>query len=391
MNIIKSLLLQILWLFLSIAATACIKYPTGNDDNAPIMLWSFAQSDGSLIDGVFPKFIYDGKIIWYGWYGNKPSLIARDKNSGNIQWQWEDTFDNRRLFINGQIYFQNNTLTFRDGSRLHNLNLDIGKTNWRVKANASFADAEVEGLGNTVFFSASKIQVFSGDIKTGNINVLTAVHPDKQTYLGTPKAIAINNDTLLIIPYILPLTSSTYTSAFILFNATQNKLLYTQTVIDTTRSPGFFGTIIYNNKIILAADNSIIGFDFLSGKELWRRQFPADFLFSGIALAEGKIIGNCEDQNMYALDPDTGNIVWTERTSGTSSRPFVMNGVIYFTGGGDGLLHALDAKTGQHIWKLESPDLKRNDGAWFFDTVTGADGKIYVSSYLSLFCYKAAR
>ena len=68
-----------------------------------------------------------------------------------------------------------------------------------------------------------------------------------------------------------------------------------------------------------------------------------------------------------------------------------MNGVIYFTGGGDGLLHAVDAKTGQHIWKKESPDLARNDGAWFFDSVTGADGKIYVSSYLSLFCYKAAR
>jgi outer membrane protein assembly factor BamB len=75
-----------------------------------------------------------------------------------------------------------------------------------------------------------------------------------------------------------------------------------------------------------------------------------------------------------------------------------MNGVVYFTGGGDGLLHAVEIETGKHLWRLQSPDLKHNRGAWFKEVVRtipadaeGEKGKVIVSSYLSAFCYEAAR
>jgi outer membrane protein assembly factor BamB len=149
---------------------------------------------------------------------------------------------------------------------------------------------------------------------------------------------------------------------------------------------------MYNPKTANNTSRSyILAFELKSGKLLWKERFPSLFSGSGILYHDGMIIGNCEDTFMYALDANTGKQLWATKTSDTSSRLFDMNGVIYFTGGGDGLLHAVDAKTGRHIWKKESPDLARNSGAWFFDSVTGADGKIYVSSYLSLFCYKAAR
>ncbi len=379
------------WAFLTVIAIACVKTPTNSDDGTPQLLWSLPQSDGALIEGVFPKFIFGNSVIWHGWYNTQPKIIARDKNTGQIQWQWNDTFDSRRLAINGQIYVANNILLFRDGGRLYTVDVSSGKTIWRTRVNAAFVGADVQGIGNTIFFSASQVQGFSADALSGNVREILSVRPDKGAFLWTVQPCTYNNDTLLVVPFVISPAVGKDSAAFLLFNITQNKVLYTQSVLDTTQFQAFYGIIIQNNKIFMAENRSILCCDLLTGKQLWRQDFPGDFLFSHIALADGKIIGNCENQYMYALDPDNGTILWTERTSGTSSRPFVMNSVIYFTGGGDGLLHALDAATGKHIWKLESPDLKRNGGAWFFDTVTGADGKIYVSSYLSLFCYKAAR
>ena len=200
-------------------------------------------------------------------------------------------------------------------------------------------------------------------------------------------------DTLLIIPHLIdtiPLPNEI--AFFSVVNKTKNKIEYTKQILPAQSLAGFGNEpIIVNGRIYLVAHYSIFCFDLNTGNQIWEEKFPSIFAFSNIIYHDGMIIGNCEDTFMYALDAKTGKQLWATKTSGTSSRLFEMNGVIYFTGGGDGLLHAVDAKTGQHIWKKESPDLARNDGAWFFDSVTGADGKIYVSSYLSLFCYKAAR
>ncbi len=75
-----------------------------------------------------------------------------------------------------------------------------------------------------------------------------------------------------------------------------------------------------------------------------------------------------------------------------------LDGIVYFVGGGDGLLHAVEVETGRHVWRLHSPDLEENNGAWFKGDIRvlssfgeGTKGKVIVSSYLSAFCYEAAR
>lgn len=68
---------------------------------------------------------------------------------------------------------------------------------------------------------------------------------------------------------------------------------------------------------------------------------------------------------------------------------FSMNGALYFTGGSDGKLHAIDLKTGKHRWKIISCPNQYNDSDdIFYGNVTGKDGKIFVRSGLHLYCYK---
>ena len=156
--------------------------------------------------------------------------------------------------------------------------------------------------------------------------------------------------------------------------------------------------IIYEDKVYFSPDQSIICLNLYTGKRLWKKDFPNGFTFSGFIIADGTLLANSEDTYLYALDPDTGQQLWKEKSSGTSSKMSHLNGVVYFVGGGDGLLHAVDIATGKHLWRIHSPDLEVNSGAWFKPRVSvlpaereGEKGKVITSSYLSAFCYEAAR
>jgi outer membrane protein assembly factor BamB len=58
------------------------------------------------------------------------------------------------------------------------------------------------------------------------------------------------------------------------------------------------------------------------------------------------------DGGVYALNATTGQIVWKTLTGGAvNSSPNVTNGVVN-VGSGDGGVNALNATTGQIVWKL---------------------------------------
>jgi outer membrane protein assembly factor BamB len=74
---------------------------------------------------------------------------------------------------------------------------------------------------------------------------------------------------------------------------------------------------------------------------------------------------------------------------------FYMNGVVYYSGGGDGHLHAVDVQTGKHIWRLDSPE--KSSSAFFYAAVAGIPGKdgkkgtILAHTGLHVLAYEAAR
>jgi outer membrane protein assembly factor BamB len=127
------------------------------------------------------------------------------------------------------------------------------------------------------------------------------------------------------------------------------------------------------------------------GKQLWKRKFQSGFLTSEIAMMDNLLIANTDDSGIYALNPLTGEIIWQNENGGASSTLFYMDGVIYFTGGGNGLLYAIDVKSGRLLWKISSPSEKQNDNDFFIGNVTGANGKIYVSSFTTLYCFNVAQ
>ncbi len=259
-------------------------------------------------------------------------------------------------------------------------------TDSSIPYEGSIYSGQVDETSNRLLFTPDySYEHISINNITGFVTGITA-HRDKQ------------NDLLLAYGFAdaLPKGGDIYAGVY---NYTQQRdVVKKQPLALGVPSYGSGTPIIYEDKVYFSPDRSIICLNLYTGKRLWKKDFPNGFTFSGFIIADGTLLANSEDTYLYALDPDTGQQLWKEKSSGTSSKMSHLNGVVYFVGGGDGLLHAVDIATGKHLWRIHSPDLEVNSGAWFKPRVSvlpaereGEKGKVITSSYLSAFCYEAAR
>ena len=123
---------------------------------------------------------------------------------------------------------------------------------------------------------------------------------------------------------------------------------------------------------------------------------------SGVAVGWGKVFALHASTGVVALDRDTGAVLWTRRltatdTAGIDIQPTVFGRLVLastvplsiggiYHGGDRGVLHALDADTGEDVWTfdtIESPDLwghpevNSGGGAWFPPAIDTARGLVY--------------
>ncbi len=97
-------------------------------------------------------------------------------------------------------------------------------------------------------------------------------------------------------------------------------------------------------------------------------------VFSSPAVVNGVVYFGADDRNVYALNAETGEKIWSYYTAAlTESSPAVVNGVVYI-GANNGNLYALDASSGVQIWHFSS-----------FNCITSSpavlDGVVYVGSW----------
>ncbi len=98
--------------------------------------------------------------------------------------------------------------------------------------------------------------------------------------------------------------------------------------------------------------------------------------YSSPAVANGvAYIGSEEDNNVYALDANTGVPLWKHLVgSGVPSSPAVANGMVYVATDYDASLYALNASTGSLRWKYRT-------GTVIWDAPTVAGSVVYIGSF----------
>jgi outer membrane protein assembly factor BamB len=133
-------------------------------------------------------------------------------------------------------------------------------------------------------------------------------------------------------------------------------------------SPAVANGVVY----VGSGDDNVYALDANTGAKLW--SYLTDSLVnSSPAVANGVVYVGSLDGNVYALNASTGAKLWTYTTGGVvTSDPAVANGVVY-VGSYDGNLYALNAKTGAKLWSYTTGDYVESSPAV-------ANGVVYVGS-----------
>ena len=174
-----------------------------------------------------------------------------------------------------------------------------------------------------------------------------------------------------------------------------------------TGSFGIFSStpIVLNGTVYLQDLNSnVYALDRSTGALKWRHMFNRPSIGpNGVAFGNGRIYGATET-NAFALDAQTGDIVWTRRLVRNKREGIDMTPQLYddtmlistipgnvgsfYKGGALGIVWALDAATGEPQWKFNTigdgaklwgnPKVNSGGGLWYPPAVD-SQGRVFIS------------
>jgi outer membrane protein assembly factor BamB len=327
-------------------------------------------------------------------------------------WQWSDIFNPETEEIDISYYHQyNNLLTYQYGGRSYCIDLNNGSTHWKIQREQSF-DGRISGLDNVYFTFGNAETLYSeydewvcykGNMETGEIEEFLV--PDFTINIIAPGN-RIGNVTN-VLPYMYngvqyltviwqePFATYDWQSYLGLYNYETNEWVYKKKIMNEPNINGVLlaPPVIYNKRIYADIGKEIVCHDLATGEQLWSRQFTQDFMFSGFIIVEDKLIGSNENETLYCLNPDNGNIIWQTEGSGTSSRLSYLNGIVYFAGGADGKLHAVDISNGKTVWLLEGKYLDdsyfKTNAIYVFPAEGNKAAKVIALTHQHAYCFEA--
>ncbi|MEF8937563.1 MAG: PQQ-binding-like beta-propeller repeat protein [Halovenus sp.] len=141
---------------------------------------------------------------------------------------------------------------------------------------------------------------------------------------------------------------------------TGNSVRSSPTIVDGTV---YFGSV----------DNNVYALDAETGDEQWRFE-TGDHVLSSPNVVDGTVYIGSRDNHVYALDTEDGEEQWRfETDSLVQSSPTVFDSTVY-VGSRDSNVYAIDAESGDEQWRFETGDYVRS-------SPTVVDGTVYVASF----------
>ena len=364
------------------------------------------------------SIIYNDNVLVPTTNGEESRALSLiNSKDGKILWNWDDLYEDHSKYTTVSSHYQyQNLLTYQCGGRSYCINMDTGSTHWKIRRDRSF-DHRIHPFGQHYFicgpdtidengdeFENYTFIAFKAAIQTGEISETLSANFSYEC----PECVRWNNfinqvpnkNNLLLVSYSEFLEDWIAQPYFGLYDYNLKEWIWDKVLITPPSRYSIIDwpSIIENNKIYAVVGNSIVCHDLATGEQFWKRDFNGDFLFSGFIVEDGKVIANCEDCYAYGLDAETGNILWSVRTAGTSTRLSYLNGIVYFVGGSVRRLFAIEADTGKIVWKIDPHLLGEDYDAGFKQNAVyvlpakgGQPAKVIALSDMYAYCFEAYR
>ena len=214
-------------------------------------------------------------------------------------------------------------------------------------------------------------QGWSGALINGSHLILTSMDGhimvlDKQTgkHLWKPDLIRVNEkEEDKRASYGIPVVSKgivfvgVYDGKIQAIEEDTGRIVETEVVSDDFEIIG--GPLISNNKLYIGSSDGVLrsyildfsneqvsfndDWEFKAGGEIW----------STPVVSDGILIITSLDHNIYAIEEDTGELIWKSATGGAiAATPMVYNDTVY-VGSFDSVFYAFDLSTGEEKWTFE--------------------------------------
>jgi len=274
------------------------------------------------LSGVKWKFKTQGKVrsspvvfdssIYFG--SNDGFLYALDKNSGNEIWKFKTKGEiySSPTVSSGVVYFGCNE------GKLYALDAVNGDLKWSYKAGGEIQSSPAVTAG-VVYFGSLDSYIYAIDSTSGK---LIWKFKTQRGIISSPAA-------------------------------TSGKLIWKfKTQRGITSSPAVADEILF----IGSLDNNLYSVDVKNGNELWRFK-TEDIVISTPAVSDGKVFFGVQDTHLYALSVKTGELIWDSKTDGgildwVYSFPAVSKNAVFI--GGVDSVYSFNKKTGRRNWKFNT-------------------------------------
>ncbi len=344
------------------------------------------------------------------------ALTMLNTKDGTLVWNWKDWFQPETE--GGDFTWDvrlNNSLHWTTGSRRYTINVKTGESIFRYRNPDLFSfSSRLFSEKDEIYFT-SKIRtsdgyivwpIYKGDINNPNYSEILRLPFNKDTVGEENRTKA--TDWFIPIDksgkkFLFIISSQAYPNWYYdqrvnLYNVTDSIWIYKDIIAAKPKQNNSGWSKSYQGNIYFTAGQELFCYEMMTSKQLWKREFPHDFTFSGFEIADNIMVANCENQRTYGINITNGSLIWESEGSGTSSRlqNRIMNGVVYFSGGGPQFIFAKDIKTGKTFWKLDPSLFEETGTDWRKDinvipAQNGEKAKVVVCSKRYAYCFEAVR
>jgi len=125
--------------------------------------------------------------------------------------------------------------------------------------------------------------------------------------------------------------------------------------------------VAYNKVYSASRIGDVIAFDKDSGNKIWKADLSdinneqsfwdsrvSALVAGGPVAGLNKIFLGTENGDVFALDAETGKLVWQAKIKGEIITPPAIDSGILVVNSASGILQAFDANTGEELWKIEN-------------------------------------
>lgn len=423
-------------LLTGIVLQACKKQdePIVMDSNGVVIrlphLWKSSTSlNGSFVSNVNAQITYRESYILTGQRTNEQieSFALKSLEDGRNKWVWRDPIITTEDFYLGRqyAYSYQKLLLYNNGPRSYCIDLETGKSVWRKQWTSGISRViTTTGYGDQFYFTGTPPELWSaniweesiyqGDLRTGQIRPIAKLASLPGQFWPDPSGLKVfatgrqlrvfthQTDTLVLASYDLPVLSpqfNTPMSGYLsLYNISKKQWVYEQIpLLRENEAGGGNYPIIVGDNVYFAINMWVGCFDLWTSQRRWMRRVTEASLFGDLRYTDGKLLANGQDAKLYCLDPQTGAVLWTQKSSALYSAMHTQDGVVYYIASKN--LLAVDIATGKLLWDLPCPDAytENRKDSWFAGFVTGLPGKngqkgrIFASTNLNVYAFEAAR